>query len=91
MNVNQNLISRLKLTASTGDGSTVVITTSANTRRITYVDMFTWVGADERLVQLPFRDARIECSHKHHHADGDEGGENSIEHRVEESDLGCKE
>jgi hypothetical protein len=34
----------------------------------------TWVGADERLMQLPFRDAWIECSEEHNHAHGNEGG-----------------
>lgn len=44
-------------------------------RLVTFLQSrLTWVGADERLMQLPFGDAWIECSEEHNHAHGHEGG-----------------
>lgn len=49
----------------------------------------TWVGADQRLVQLPLGNARIERLEEHPHADGHQGGQDAIEDCVEHTDFRC--
>jgi len=49
----------------------------------------TWICADQGAVKGPLRNARIEGLEEGPHADGHQGGEDSIEGHIEDSDFGC--
>lgn len=50
----------------------------------------TRVCADQRLIQLPLGDARIEGLEEHPHADGHQGGQDAIEDGIENTDFRWK-